>query len=73
MKSYPTKKLRQLKKSMYSNANCACFSVATAFKNKGVQPLLDAIIDYLPSPMDLDDVVGFDVKNEDKITQEKGS
>ena len=28
----------------------------TAFKNKGVQPLLDAIIHYLPSPMDLDDV-----------------
>ncbi|WGX95649.1 elongation factor G [Nocardioides sp. L-11A] len=30
----------------------------TAFKNKGVQPLLDAIIDYLPSPLDIDAIVG---------------
>ena len=33
-----------------SRRSCA----ATAFKNKGVQPLLDAIIDYLPSPLDID-------------------
>ena len=34
----------------------------SAFKNKGVQPLLDAVIDYLPSPLDMPPVVGKGVK-----------
>lgn len=36
----------------------------TAFKNKGVQPLLDAIVQFLPSPMDIDAVQGHSVKDE---------
>jgi elongation factor G len=32
----------------------------SAFKNKGVQPLLDAVVDYLPSPVDIPSVVGID-------------
>ena len=37
----------------------------SAFKNKGVQPLLDAIIDYLPSPLDMTSVSGKDMKGEE--------
>ena len=36
----------------------------TAFKNKGVQPLLDAVVDYLPSPLDVPPVKGTDPKGE---------
>ncbi len=36
----------------------------SAFKNKGVQPLLDAVIDYLPSPLDMPPVIGKGVKGE---------
>src|SRR5882724_5753997 len=35
----------------------------TAFKNKGVQPLLDAVVDYLPSPLDIPPVVGINPDN----------
>ncbi len=38
--------------------------LGSAFKNKGVQPLLDAVIDYLPSPLDVPPVSGLDPKTE---------
>jgi elongation factor G len=44
----------------------------TAFKNKGVQPLLDAIIDYLPSPVDIWDIEGTDPRTEEKKTVHVG-
>ncbi len=37
----------------------------SAFKNKGVQPLLDAVIDYLPSPVDIPPTPGIDFKTEE--------
>ena len=39
----------------------------SAFKNKGVQPMLDAVIDFLPSPLDLPPVTGMDVKGIEEL------
>ncbi len=41
----------------------------TALKNKGVQIVLDAVIDYLPSPLDVPSIVGIDPKTEEEITR----
>jgi len=40
--------------------------MGTAFKNKGVQPLLDAIVDYMPSPVDIDEIKGTNPRNEEE-------
>lgn len=47
---------------------CLCGS---AYKNKGVQALLDAIIDYMPSPLDIPAVQGTDPKDEEKVLERK--
>jgi len=41
--------------------------LGSAFKNKGVQPLLDAVIDYLPSPLDVPAIQGIDPKSEAEL------
>jgi elongation factor G len=41
--------------------------VGTAFKNKGVQPLLDAVVDYLPSPLDVPETHGINPDTGEKI------
>ncbi len=43
----------------------------TAFKNKGVQTLLDAVVDYLPSPLDIANTEGVDPDHRDKVVVRK--
>ena len=47
--------------------HCVPILTGTAFKNKGVQPLLDAVVDYLPSPIDLPPVEGVHPRTGDTV------
>ena len=42
----------------------------SAFKNKGIQPLLDAVVDFLPSPMDVAAIAGVKTGTEERITRD---
>lgn len=45
----------------------------TAFKNKGIQPMLDAVIDYLPTPLDIGEVEGHKLNDEETVLKRKPS
>jgi elongation factor G len=49
---------RTVESVRHEKAPCVPVVCGSAFKNKGVQPLLDAVVDYMPSPIDIPSVVG---------------
>ncbi|MFW2390974.1 MAG: elongation factor G [Methyloceanibacter sp.] len=63
----PMDKLKELIRKGACNLDFVPVLCGTAFKNKGVQPLLDAVIDYLPSPLDVPAIRAIDVKTEEEV------
>ena len=57
-----------LRKGVLMNKVAPVFC-GTSLRNKGVQPLLDAVVDYLPSPLDVEDVVGMHPHTEESISR----
>lgn len=55
-----------LRKATIANKATPVFC-GSSLRNKGVQPLLDAVIDYLPSPIDVPPVKGFDPRTEEEV------
>lgn len=58
-----------LRKGVLARKVTLCFC-GTAFKNKGVQPVLDAVIDYLPSPVEVPPIEGIIAGTDEKITRQ---
>ena len=56
---------------MLRKATCECTAVpvccGTAYKNKGVQKLLDAVIEFMPSPLDVPAIQGVDMDGNDTV------
>ena len=52
--------------------DCTFFAVlcGTSYRNKGVQPMLDAVVEYMPSPLDIPPVKGFDPQTDEEIERE---
>jgi elongation factor G len=59
---------RGLRKGILADKASAVFC-GSALRNRGVQPILDAVIDFLPSPLDIPPVVGFHPKKEEEVVR----
>ena len=57
-------KIRELIRKGTINFDFVPVLCGSAFKNKGVQPLLDAVVDFMPSPLDVESIKGFKVGDE---------
>ncbi len=59
---YSIEEIKLILRKNVLNNKILLVTCGSAFKNKGIQCLLDCIIDYLPSPIDLNKIIGFDIK-----------
>ncbi|MES0813175.1 elongation factor G [Roseibium sp. SCPC15] len=60
-------KIKELIRKGTINGDFVPVFCGSAFKNKGVQPLLDAVVDFLPSPVEVPAIKGIDPKNEEEV------
>jgi elongation factor G len=61
--------LRRALRAATLDATVTPVLLGSAFKNKGIQPLLDAVIDYLPSPLDVPPMHGIDPRTEHELSR----
>jgi elongation factor G len=62
-------KLKELIRKGTINLDFVPVLCGSAFKNKGVQPLLDAVVDYLPSPLDVPAIKAIDAKTDEEVSR----
>ena len=68
-KSITIEELKSALRQATLKSNLVPVLCGSAFRNKGIQPLLDAVVDYLPSPTDLPPVIGNDQKGQTQISR----
>jgi len=68
-KEIPVEKLKELIRKGTCTLHFYPVLCGSAFKNKGVQPLLEAVVDYLPSPIDVPAIKAIDAKTEELVSR----
>ncbi len=64
----PADRLRSVIRKATVSGSMVPVLCGTSYKNKGVQKLLDAVVDLLPSPLDVPPVVGVNPKTDEEVT-----